>query len=71
MMTAAELIELLEDLDPDTEIRVATQPSWPMEYTLTDRTSFQTSIPGILYLSVGDQIGYLSGEVADEIGWGR
>ena len=33
-MNARGLIELLEDLDPETEIRIAQQPSWPFEYAI-------------------------------------
>lgn len=33
-MTAAELIELLSGVDPDTEVRLAEQPSWPFEYSI-------------------------------------
>lgn len=33
-MTAAELIRLLLDVDPDAEIRLMTQPSWPFEYSI-------------------------------------
>lgn len=33
-MNVAELIELLEDMPEDAEVRFASQPSWPMEYTI-------------------------------------
>ena len=33
-MTAAQLITLLEDCDPDTEIRIAHQPAWPLQCAL-------------------------------------
>lgn len=35
-MTAADLIELLSGVDPDTEVRIAEQPRWPFEYTIDD-----------------------------------
>ncbi len=35
-MTAAELIELLSGVDPDTEVRLAEQPRWPFEYEIED-----------------------------------
>ena len=35
-MTAAELIELLSGVDPDCEVRLAEQPSWPFEYSISD-----------------------------------
>lgn len=33
-MTVQELINVLGVCDPDAEIRIATQPSWPFEYLL-------------------------------------
>lgn len=36
-MTVSELIQALEDLDaPDAEIRLAFQPSWPLQYGIGD-----------------------------------
>ena len=32
--TVGELIVALQDYDPDTPVRLATQPGWPFEYTL-------------------------------------
>ena len=51
-MTASELIELLEDLDPDTEVRIAQQPSWPFEYTIdalvgASETASETQAKGL------------------------
>lgn len=31
-MTVGELLELLEGVDQDAEVRLATQPSWPLQY---------------------------------------
>ena len=33
-MTVAELIERLQDMDPEAEVRLATQPSWPLQSTV-------------------------------------
>lgn len=33
-MTVQELIDRLEDFDPDTEIRLMTQQSWPFENSI-------------------------------------
>ena len=33
-MTVAELIEELKFMDQDTEVRFASQPSWPFEYSI-------------------------------------
>lgn len=31
-MTVGQLLEMLEGIDPATEVRFASQPSWPFEY---------------------------------------
>jgi heme oxygenase len=64
-MTAQELIEILEGMDPDAEVRFASQPSWPFEYSI----SAAAEVDGVLYLAEGTQLGYLPGEVAEQIGW--
>jgi hypothetical protein len=33
-MTVQELIDELEDFDPEAEVRFLAQPSWPFEYTI-------------------------------------
>jgi len=33
-MTVQELIDELEGLDPEAEVRFLAQPSWPFEYTI-------------------------------------
>jgi hypothetical protein len=33
-VNARDLIELLQDVDPDTEVRLAQQPRWPFEYSV-------------------------------------
>lgn len=33
-MNVGDLLALIEDLDPETEIRIAHQPTWPLEYAL-------------------------------------
>jgi len=38
-MTVGDLLALLEDYDLDTEVRLATQPSWPFEYGIGDIAS--------------------------------
>jgi len=35
-MTVAELISLLEDQDPDAEVMLAHQPSWPLREVVQD-----------------------------------
>jgi len=36
-MTIRELIDLLEMEDPDAEVRLMTQPSWPFEWSIEHR----------------------------------
>lgn len=35
-MTVSELIRLLKTYDQDSEVRIASQPKWPMEYRVHD-----------------------------------
>jgi hypothetical protein len=71
-MTVAELIQELEYLDPNAEVRFASQPSWPFEYdirSITPEVSTKTSIDPVVYLEEGRQIGYLPEEAKDELMW--
>lgn len=64
-MTVQEFINELEGLDPEMEVRFASQPSWPFEY------SIKSILPvgEIVYLEEGTQLGYLPGEAAEALGW--
>ena len=77
-MTVGELKELFDQMDPDTEVRLAMQPAWPFEYSINDYAIIDTSEEedfakddgkSVLYLTEGRQIGYLPKQVCDEIGW--
>lgn len=35
-MNVRELKQILDDLDDDTEVRIAHQPSWPFEYSISE-----------------------------------
>ena len=50
-MTAAELIELLQGVNPDTEVRLAQQPHWPFEYSVGEMVCVQVG-----GLEVGDAV---------------
>jgi hypothetical protein len=76
-ITVGELIEALGEFADDTEIRLAQQPSWPMEYGL-QRTSPLVQAPvadahggdtDVVYLVEGAQLGYLPESARDQIGW--
>jgi hypothetical protein len=64
-MTVEELIQELQYMDRDQEVRIAQQPSWPFEYDLNG----VVSSGGKVWLVEGDQLAYLDGEVKDELGW--
>ena len=74
-MTVRELIEELEHLDGNTEVRFASQPNWPFEYSIRsvvvagieDRQTEE--ITDVVYLEEGRQIGYLPSEAKNELMW--
>ena len=80
-MTVGELISLLEDFDPDSPVKLAMQPGWPMEYTLRDVISVNLKEQDpedpmddedeidTVYLVEGEQTGYLPGVVSGHLGW--
>lgn len=68
-MTVDRLKEILEYYDGDTEVRFASQPSWPFEYSITDAVLVNTDDSEVVYLEEGNQIGYLPEEAKDELGW--
>ena len=73
-LTVGELIDELEALDPGTTLRIASQPSWPFEWSVAGVHVQPTGsdLPGaesVAYLVEGTQIGYLPGGVASELGW--
>lgn len=71
-MTVEMLMEILEDLDPDTEIRIAVQPNWPFEHCIEETSAViedEEEGTRILYLAAGNQIGYLSDNVREELDW--
>ena len=75
-MTVQDLIYELEQLDGDTEVRFASQPNWPFEYSIdevlvteTDGRNDNGEEKEIVYLSEGRQLGYLPANVSEELGW--
>lgn len=78
-MTVEELMHFLEQFDPDTEVRLAIQPRYPLEYSITSAeevvidmaTEDNPDAPSIhvIYLTEGHQIGYLPGQAAEQLGW--
>lgn len=35
-MTVAELIDRLSEMDPEAQVRLATQPAWPLQFEVGD-----------------------------------
>ena len=64
-MTVEELIQELEYMDRNKEIRIAQQPSWPFEYDVNG----VVESGGKVWLVEGNQLGYLDGDVAQDLGW--
>jgi hypothetical protein len=54
--TVAALIDLLAEFDPDTPVRLATQPAWAFAYTLAPVAA---GADGAVYLAAGQQLAYL------------
>jgi hypothetical protein len=74
--TVADLIAALGRYDPATPVRCATQPGYPMEHTLArvactqdDGGGTPPTDPPVVWLGVGEQLGYLPAPAADILGW--
>ena len=85
-MTIRELIELLEDAavetgSDETEVRLASQPRWPFEYSIhgvgvatqhaadEDDGEDDDQEETVVYIGEGAQLGYLS-KAGREAAWG-
>ncbi len=73
-MTVEELMELLEQFPPEAEVRIAQQPSWPFEYSIHDVAAVPEDDDTkcedvVVYIVEGQQLGYLPGDITQEIGW--
>lgn len=60
-MTVSELIEMLEDCDPDMEVRIAEQPWYPFEYYIEGVAEYE----GKIFICEGNQLAYASSEIWD------
>jgi len=68
-MNARDLIEMLQELDPYTEIRIAHQPNYPFELSIENMATVGEGEDQIAYLGEGSPDGYLSQEEAVARGW--
>lgn len=74
-MTVNELIDLLSDMNPTAEVRIAHQPSWPLQFRMGDviETADDDETP-IVFIGEGPTIWdapYLPSHAVDKLGWGR
>ena len=68
-MKVSELKEILEHYDDDMEVRFASQPNWPFEYSILDAVMVHVDEEDVIYLEEGQQLGYLPREAKEELGW--
>ena len=74
-MTVADLIEELKWMPEGAEVRFASQPNWPFEYSIDDVVSVEIEnrrtgeAEEVVYLAEGRQIGYLPSEAKNELMW--
>jgi hypothetical protein len=79
IMTAQELIEemewAIEQNKGDVEVRFASQPKWPFEYSIDTAVTVEVEDENtdekekVVYLSEGTQLGYLNELARSEMGW--
>lgn len=69
--TVRDLINELEEFDPDAEVRLAIQPQWPFEHRIADVQSVPATDDRreVVYLADGGQVGYLSSEAREAVGF--
>ncbi len=70
--TVSDLVDQLQQFDPNAEVRLATQPSWPFEWSLSrSEPAVEVDLDGqpVVYLVQGAQLGYLPGAAHGELGW--
>jgi len=68
-MTVRDILNRLDALDPETEVRFAFQPNWPLEYSIDDIVEVNIDGQEVVYLGQGEQIGYLQEEVVKALSW--
>lgn len=64
-MKVKDLIEQLKSMNPEAEIRLATQPEYPFENSVSD--VYETEDESKVFICEGSQIGYLDEEVTNNI----
>lgn len=58
-MIVADLIRTLQDMDPEAEVRIATQPTYPLTHAIGDVVEYE----GAIYLAEGGDGQYGSRDI--------
>lgn len=62
-------------MNPDAEVRLAEQPRWAFEYSVSNVVEVQQGTDDdnecdtVVYLAEGRHLGYLNSNASDELGW--
>jgi len=67
-MTVGGLIEYLEDLDLEAEVRLAQQPQWAFEYSVGEVAGVETEDGQVIYIGEGAQLAYLPSAAQQALG---
>lgn len=67
-MKVKDLIEQLEEMNPNAEVCFAFQPRSPFEYRVSNEI-VQTEDTSKVFLADGGQVTYLDDEIAELLGW--
>jgi len=78
-MTVMELLCELEGMNPDAEVRLAMQPNYPFEYSISQIIELPRGVldedeeadkdDTIVYLAEGEQLAYLPQFVSEHLNW--
>jgi hypothetical protein len=71
-LTVEALIEALEDCDPHAEVRLAHQPSWPLQFAVDpDHRAAALDLEDrpVVFLRAGEPLGYLPEAARAQLGW--
>lgn len=64
-----ELLHLQDQLGDNVEVRLAHQPRWPFEYSVSDVVHTESEKENVVYIAEGVQLDYLPSAARDELGW--
>lgn len=80
LATVGDVIAALSGYDPTTPLRIATQPGHPMAHHLArvvctpddaEGDGTPPADPPMVWLGIGEHVGYLPAPAADALGWAR